>query len=53
MVDINIFIIHYVLTTVLDRLDVENNFFFFLCYNYYISRLDIIFWWIKLHSLWI
>jgi len=28
MVDINIFIIHYVLTTVLDRLDVIDNFFF-------------------------
>jgi len=28
MVDINIFIMHYVLTTVLDRLDVIDNFFF-------------------------
>jgi len=27
MVDINIFFMHYVLTTVLDRLDVIDNFF--------------------------
>jgi len=30
MVDINIFIMHYVLTTVLDRLDVIDNFFWVL-----------------------
>jgi len=29
MVDINIFIMHYVLTTVLDRLDVIDKFFIF------------------------
>jgi len=29
MVDINIFIMHYVLTTILDRFDVIDRFFFF------------------------
>jgi len=36
LVDINIFIMHYVLTTVLDRLDAIEFFFFCVTYSIYI-----------------